>query len=422
MNLRRITESVALAFDTLRTNKFRSALTILGVVIGTATVMTVAAFISGLDSQFEKLIDSFAGRHSVFVFKFDPTFNHGSNLTPEERKRKNLTIEDAEALRQECASVQYVSARVSPWDADLKVSANGTELWSVNGQCAGVQPDFGRMETAGVEIGRFFNENDDQFRRPLAVIGSDVATHFWPNRSPLGQKLSVDNNEVEVIGVLKKQDNFVTPEEDGGNVDRAIYMPYNTMLKFFPRSTPGIDEIAILCQYRDGERDEALEQIQQVLRARRHDGPGQPDSFALITSDSFMEKFHQITAGIAILMFALSSAGLLIGGIGVMNIMLVSVTERTKEIGIRKAIGARRWDITSQFLIEAMTLTGMGGLLGIGIGWGLAALVGLILPTFVPAWAPIVGMSVSVGIGLVFGMWPAMKASRLDPIDALRYE
>jgi len=421
MNLRRTTESVALAFDTLRTHKFRSTLTVLGVVIGTAPVMTVAAFISGLDSQFEKLIDSFAGRHSVFVFKFDPTFNHGSNLTPEERKRKNLTIEDAEALR-ECASIQYVSSRVSPWDADLKVAANGMELWSVNGQCAGVEPDYGRMETAGVDLGRFFNENDNQFRRPYAVIGADVASHFWPNVNPIGQRMTVDNNEVEVIGVLKKQDNFVTPDEDGGNVDRAIYVPYNTMLKFFPRTTPGIDEIAILCQYRDGERDAAIEQIRQVLRARRHDGPGAQDSFALITSDSFMEQFHQITSGIAILMFALSSAGLLIGGIGVMNIMLVSVTERTKEIGIRKAIGARRWDITSQFLIEAMTLTGLGGLLGIGIGWGLAALVGLILPTFVPTWAPVVGMSVSVGIGLVFGMWPAMKASRLDPIDALRYE
>lgn len=422
MNFRRTTESVALAFDTLRSHKFRSTLTVLGVVIGTATVMTVAAFISGLDGQFEKLIDSFAGRHSVFVFKFDPTFNHGNNLTPEERKRKNLTIDDAEALRAGCPSIQYVSARVSPWDADLKVAANGVELWSVNGQCAGVEPDFGRMETAGVENGRFFNENDDQYRRPFAVIGADVASHFWPNRNPIGQKMTVDNNEVEILGVLKKQDNFVTPDEDGGNVDRAIYLPYHTMLKFFPRSTPGIDEIAILCQYRDGERDAAIEQMRQVLRGRRHDAPGSADSFALITSDSFMEQFHQITAGIAILMFALSSAGLLIGGIGVMNIMLVSVTERTKEIGIRKAIGARRSDIVSQFLVEAMTLTGFGGVLGLLFGWLLSQAIQFILPSYIPAWAPIAGITSSLAIGLLFGLWPAVKAARLDPIEALRYE
>jgi putative ABC transport system permease protein len=256
----------------------------------------------------------------------------------------------------------------------------------------------------------------------VAVIGADVANNLWPNMNPIGKKLGIDNNEVEVIGVLKLQDNFVTPEEDTANVDRAIYLPYGTMLKFFPRSTPGMEEIAIICQYHEGMRDAAMEQLRQVLRGRRHVAPNEPDNFAFITSDSFMEKFHQITGGIALLMFALSSAGLLIGGIGVMNIMLVSVTERTKEVGVRKAIGARRIDITSQFLIEAMTLTGLGGLLGIALGWSLSRLVNIVLPVHVPTWAPVVGFTVSVGIGLVFGLWPAMKAARLNPIDALRYE
>jgi putative ABC transport system permease protein len=169
-------------------------------------------------------------------------------------------------------------------------------------------------------------------------------------------------------------------------------------------------------------KDQANDEIRQVLRRRRGVPFNAEDNFALFSPDSVTQKFHQITGGIALLMFALSSAGLAIGGIGVMNIMLVSVTERTKEIGIRKAIGARKSDIITQFLIEAATLTGLGGIIGIALGWGASLLISLILPSFVPLWAPIVGFGVSVGIGLGFGLWPAMRAARLDPIDALRYE
>jgi putative ABC transport system permease protein len=177
-----------------------------------------------------------------------------------------------------------------------------------------------------------------------------------------------------------------------------------------------------MAQAHDGQSDKALEEIRQVLRRRREVPFNKDDNFGLSTPDAIQDQFQQITGGIALLMIAISSVGLLIGGIGVMNIMLVSVTERTKEIGVRKAIGARKRDILKQFLIEATALTGSGGLLGILIGWLLSLLVNLILPVYVPTWAPIVGITVSCGIGLVFGLWPAMKAARLNPIDALRYE
>jgi putative ABC transport system permease protein len=250
------------------------------------------------------------------------------------------------------------------------------------------------------------------------VIGADIADKFFPNVEALGKQILVNNKPVTVVGVLEKQENFFMTEDDGGNQNRAVYIPYETMKKMYPEQKDHF----VMAQAEPGKLSEAIEEIRQLLRRRREVPFGKDDNFGLSTPDSITERFHQITGGIAILMFAISSVGLLIGGIGVMNIMLVSVTERTKEIGVRKAIGARRRDILSQFLVEAMALTGSGGLLGVAIGWLLTLLVNLILPVYVPSWAPLMGLSVSMGIGLLFGMWPAMKASRLDPIDALRYE
>ncbi len=416
MNLFRVNESLSLALSTLRGHKFRSFLTIFGVVIGVLTVMTVSAFINGLDQKFQSEMEAF-GTRAVWIYKFDPTFSSGRRSF-EERNRKPITYEDALALAEQCPSLEVVIPMVSP--DSPRVRASGEELYlnAVNG----TTPAYERIDTVNVAQGRFFNESENQNRRPVAVIGQDIATTFWPNLNPIGKKFLIDNNEVEVIGILEKRESFFMSEDDGGNQNRAVYIPYQTMLKFYSKESDNMKENFITCQYYPGMKEKAYDEIREVLRRRRNVAFNKEDNFAIFSPESVTQKFHQLTGGIAILMFALSSAGLAIGGIGVMNIMLVSVTERTKEIGIRKAIGARKSDIITQFLIEAATLTGLGGLIGIALGWGASLLVSLILPSFVPLWAPIAGFCVSVGIGLGFGLWPAMRAARLDPIDALRYE
>ena len=402
-----------MALETLRAHKFRSFLTVLGVVIGTVTVMVIASFISGLDHKFKQEIEVF-GTNTIFIYKFDPGI-HVGRLTPEERMRKPLSYEDAMAIKELCPSVKYVAPFLGPDDV-IKVRYQDQELYVT--QVQGTTPEYERMSSVHVGEGRFFTDAENQHRAEICVIGADIADKFFPQRNALDRQILINDKPLTVVGVIEKQDSFFAGENDGGNQNRAVYVPYETMHKMFPQEKDHF----VMAQAVEGGMDRAQDEIRQVLRRRREVPYDKPDNFGISTPDAITEQFHQITGGIAILMFAFSSVGLLIGGIGVMNIMLVSVTERTKEIGVRKAIGARKIDIRKQFLIEAMALTGSGGLLGIVIGWGLAMLVNLILPVYVPMWAPAVGISVSCGIGLVFGMWPAMKASRLDPIDALRYE
>src|SRR5262245_49618660 len=406
-------ESFRMAFATLRAHKFRSVLTVLGVVIGTVTVMVIASFISGLDQQFKKDIESF-GTNTVFIYKFDPGI-HTGRLTPEERMRKPISYDDAMAIKDQCPAVEYVAPFLSPDDV-LKVRYQENELYIT--QVQGTTADCERLSSMHIAEGRFFSETENQHRADVCVIGADIADKFFPRLTVLDKQILVNEKPFTVIGVIQKQDSFFMGENDGGNQNRAVYVPYESMKKMFPAEKDHF----VMAQARPGMLAQAEDEIRSVLRRRREVPYDAKDNFGLSTPDAITEQFHQITGGIAILMFAISSVGLLIGGIGVMNIMLVSVTERTKEIGVRKAIGARKRDILRQFLIEAMSLTGSGGLLGIGIGWGLSLLVNLILPVHVPTWAPVAGITVSCGIGLVFGMWPAMKAARLDPIDALRYE
>lgn len=402
-----------MALSTLRAHKFRSFLTVLGVVIGTITVMVIASFISGLDKKFQQEIEVF-GTNTIFIYKFTPGLNMG-RIPPELRMRKPISYEDAIAIRDNCPSVQYVAPMLSPDDV-LKVRYQSEELYVT--QVQGTLPDYERMASVNISEGRFFTEGENQRRSDICVIGADIADKFFPHSTAVGREILVAEKPLTVIGVLQKQDNFFMNENDGGNQNRAVYTPYETMKKMYPQEKDHF----VMAQAREGRMFEAMEEIRAQLRIRREVPFDKEDNFGLSTPDSITERFHQITGGIAILMFAISSVGLLIGGIGVMNIMLVSVTERTKEIGVRKAIGAKKRDILSQFLIEAVALTGSGGVLGILIGWCLSLLVNLILPVHVPTWAPIVGLSVSMSIGLIFGLWPAMKAARLNPIEALRYE
>ena len=409
-----------MAFDTLRQHKLRSFLTILGVVIGTMTTIVIAAFVSGINTRVSKEIESY-GTNSIYIFKFDPGFNF--NPSAEERMRKPIAYEDALAIREECPSVLEVSAFMSPVDflqgpmaERVKIRYQDTEM--VNATVQGAMPAYFRMGTAEVIEGRFYTEGENSARADICVIGRDIANTLFPNLNALEKEITINGRNFKVIGVLKKRETFITPADDPGNENKAVYIPYETIRKIYPN----VKENFVIAQAAPGKMERALDEIRQTLRKRRKVPYNKPDNFGVQTSKGIIEQFGAITGGIFLLMVAISSVGLLIGGIGVMNIMLVSVTERTKEIGVRKAIGARRSDIVLQFLVEAATLTGLGGLLGILFGWGVAEIVKLFMPTFVPLWAPIVGFAVSVGLGVGFGLWPAWKAARLDPIEALRYE
>jgi len=409
-----------MAFDTLWQHKLRSFLTILGVVIGTMTVIVIAAFVSGIDARVSKEIESF-GTHSIYIYKFDPGFNFAP--TYEERTRKPLKYEDALAIADECPSVKHATAIVSPVDfiegpmaERVHVRYQDTEM--SNATVQGILPSYFEMGVVDLAEGRFLSEWDNETRADVVVIGVDVANTLFPNLTVLDKEMIINGRNYRVVGVMSKRENFLVTSDDPGNQNKIVYLPYASLMKIYPH----LEDNFILAQAAPGKMNEAVEEIRHVLRKRRKVAFDQPDSFGISTSDQIIKQFQAITGGVFLLMVAISSVGLLIGGIGVMNIMLVSVTERTKEIGVRKAIGAKRRDIIFQFLTEAATLTGMGGVLGILLGWGLAEIVKLVMPTFVPLWAPVTGFVVSVALGIGFGLWPAWKAARLDPIEALRYE
>lgn len=409
-----------MALDTLRVNKLRSFLTILGVVIGTTTVIVIAAFVSGIDARVSKEIESF-GTNSIYAFKFDPGFNFNPSM--EERTRKPLKEEDADAIRAECVNCEFVSPFMSPVDFvsgpfSERVNVRNKEIEMTNATVQGAASDYFQMGVSTLAEGRFFTADEEAKRGRVAVIGIDVANTLFPFSNALEQEIQIEGRNYKIIGVLKEREIFLVGAEDPNNENKAVYLPFKTIKQLYPAN----EDCFIMTTAKPGKMNEALEEVRNILRRKRNVPADKPDNFGVQTSDQIIKQFGAITSGVFILMVAISSVGLLIGGIGVMNIMLVSVTERTKEIGIRKAVGARKFDIITQFLIEAATLTGLGGILGIIIGVLLALLIQMILPTYIPLWAPIAGFVVSVGLGLVFGLLPAWKAARLNPIDALRYE
>jgi ABC-type antimicrobial peptide transport system permease subunit len=407
-----IRENLLLALDTLRTHKFRAFLTILGVLIGTATVIGVASIFKGLDQQMVEAAEGF-GTRSLFIYKFDPGIHF--TLTREERMRKPLTYEQAMALKEQCPSVESVSVEIFRWGPAVPAKYKGQEMLDTN--FSGATADHFRNLNVELKDGRLFAEIDDLHRRDVAVIGADVSQRLFESQDPIGKVINVDGHAFEVIGALEKRKQFLG---DNGN-DRVVYIPYWTYRKIYPDAKENF--ITALCA--PGKMNQAIDEVTALLRRLRKDKPTDPDSFGIATAQSLINQFRDIMGTIVLVTVVISSIGLLVGGIGVMNIMLVSVTERTREIGVRKAIGARRSDITWQFLLEAMTLTGAGGMLGVLAGFILSFLIHTFvpgLPSAVPLWSVFAGFLVSVSIGLFFGMWPAMKASRLDPIVALHYE
>ena len=415
-----IFENVRMGLDTLWQHKLRSFLTVLGVVIGTMTVIVIAAFVSGIDQRVAKEIESF-GTNSIYVYRFDPGFNF--NPSAEERMRKPLSYEDALAIGSDCPSVAYAAAFMSPVDFfggpfTERVYVRYRDIEMKSAAVQGASPSYFRMGVTNLAEGRYYTDEENSMHANVVVIGNDVANTLFPHSNALDQTVSINGRLYRIIGVLAERDIFLVGAEDPNNENKAVYMPYLTLRKFYP----DVDDNFVMAQAFPGKMEAAVEEIRELLRRRRKVPYGANDNFGISTSDQILTQFGAITGGIFALMVAISSVGLLIGGIGVMNIMLVSVTERTREIGVRKAMGARRKDIVAQFLIEAGTLTGVGGILGIVVGSGLALLIQTLMPTYIPLWAPIVGFAVSVGLGVIFGLWPAWKAARLNPIDALRYE
>ncbi len=408
-----VRENLLLALDTLRTHKFRSFLTILGVLIGTTTVIAVASVFAGLDKEVADAARDF-GTRTLFIFKFDPGIHFG-RLPREWRLRKPLTLEDGLALKDECPDVEASAVETFIWwGAPPTLKYKGTQVLDYNFN--GVTADDFRVVNDNLADGHFFTEIDDLHRRRIAVIGADIVQRLFTGLDPIGKEITLGNNTFEVVGTIAKRKAF--PGDNGA--DRVVKIPYHTFKEFYPNEK----ENFVLAMALPGRLDQAKEEISNVLRRRRHVKPNEGDNFGISSAEAFVQQFRQIMGTVVLVTLVVSSIGLLVGGIGVMNIMLVSVTERTREIGVRKAIGARRSDITWQFLLEAMTLTGLGGILGILVGFGISFLVRAldILPSSVPLWSVGAGFIVAVGIGLFFGLWPAMKASKLDPIVALRYE
>ncbi|HZE68101.1 MAG TPA: ABC transporter permease [Pyrinomonadaceae bacterium] len=411
-----IYENLRMAIATLLSNKLRSFLTVFGVVIGIITVMLIASIISGIDVSVKKEIESF-GTRSIFISKFNPGIHIG-RLSREERMRKELTYDDAIALTSLPTielSVPFLDITNNFFGGKLLVSGGGKTTASVALQ--GTLPEFEKAGTQTISEGRFFSQFENDSRASVCVVGSKVADDFFKFGSPVNQSIKIGEEEFRVVGTLQKREQFLF---SGGSDDQnnVIYVPFSVARKLKPNA----DDIFILAVAKPGLMEEAKDQVRDLLRVRRQVPFAANDNFGMETSESVLDNFRSITAGLAIGMVVISSVGLMVGGIGVMNIMLVSVTERTREIGVRKAIGARRSDIMWQFLIEAATLTGIGGLIGLTVGWLLTLLLRILLPSYVPLWAPIGGFVASVGIGLVFGLWPAWKAARLDPIESLRYE
>jgi putative ABC transport system permease protein len=407
------TETLRMALHNVWANKFRSFLTVLGIVIGVTTVIAVASILTGLRSNIVMLVEEF-GTNNIYAFHLTTGFAESSDA---ERTRKPLRREDADAIAEQSDAVEDVASDLFIGVIDRTITYQGQTY--KQGQIQGVTANYARTCNISIHEGRFFTEIDDQHKRNVMVIGTNVAEALFPNRSAIvGLQVMLGGKQFEIIGVTEKRKGSFFGEN---GEDSAVYVPYSTGHKLDPRS----EWIMLIIRSKTGRMSEALDQVREVLRRQRGLRFNDPDNFDLSTPDKMISQFDAVTGAIGVIAIAISGVGLLVGGIGVMNIMLVSVTERTQEIGVRKAIGARRRDIVTQFLLEAMTLTLLGGLAGVLLAVIVSRVLIFLLPSIpatIPLWAVTTGLVTSAAIGLIFGVWPARKAALLDPIEALRYE
>jgi putative ABC transport system permease protein len=413
MTYSELKEGLFMALETVRSHKLRSFLTILGVLIGVTAIIGIVSLIEGLNSSMASQIENL-GSNVIYVSKYKPGINTGRRSSSE-RNRPDITFEDALAIKRYCPAVEAVSPQNYYRRPDGNI-AKFKEHQARNFSFFGALPDYEKVNNSFVQSGRFLTDNDIKYRSFVCVLGQDVADVLFPGIDPINKEITVNDDKFLVIGVMEKRQTIM-----GGNENNFILISYGAFQKIHP------EEVALwlACRARSPEvMQTAMDEITDLMRRRHGLKYRDDDDFALFTQESLLDIWRQLTEAVWLVMIIISSIGLLVGGVGVMNIMLVSVTERTREIGIRKAIGAKRSSILWQFLIEAMVLSGFGGLLGILIGILLSQFIALVSPMPAVVSVPwvLIGFFFSVGVALVFGIYPAARASRLDPIECLRYE
>jgi putative ABC transport system permease protein len=408
-------EIAHMAVDSLKNHKMRSFLTILGIVIGVMTVIAMVSIIQGLNRSFLKELES-VGSDLIIVSKFEPG-SQFERRSEEDRQRKDLTFDDALALEQESPLVKAVAVQLLA-DIFQGIPIKHQNIKSEESPILGMNEQYPQVLSVYQPLlGRFLSESDVRHSAKVCVLGASLAEILFPHANPLGKEIRIGPESFQVVGVLKKRGTMFSQSQDN-----FAGIPITTLMKYFPYD---LEQLEIILTPRKHDRiPETIEDVTNILRRRHKVGFGKPNDFAVFTQDAIVGLYNQITGAAYLVMVVISSIGLLVGGIGVMNIMLVSVKERTQEIGIRKAIGARSADILKQFLFEAVFLTGAGGILGIIIGFLIALLVKAVTPlqASVTLWSVVLGFLVSVSVGLFFGIFPARKAARLDPIISLRYE
>jgi putative ABC transport system permease protein len=411
-------ENLRFALLAVRAHKLRASLTVLGIVVGVATVIAMVSIVEGFNNNMVRNFQSF-GATLVQFQKYEPRFGHRRRLEAE-RARKDLTYEDALALKAAIPEMRAVSPE--RYLRDTNISVRYREEETTTPTVVGVTSDYSIANNHYVAYGRFVTESDFEHSARVAVIGEDVRGTLFAREDPLNKRIELNGTKYVVIGVLEEKGKMM-----GFSSDNFVLIPFSSFDRHFPQiKSSGGDTIHIATvPYGPAQVPIVIEKGRALLRARRHVPFDKPDDFAIFTPDKMIESFQGITRGITGAMVFIAFISLLIGGVGVMNIMLVSVTERTREIGVRKAVGAFRRDIVLQFLTEATTLSLLGGAIGVAVGIAVPAAVHRAfeaLPAETPPWAILVGLLVSMSVGIFFGLYPAVKASRLDPIEALRYE
>jgi putative ABC transport system permease protein len=414
-------ENVRFALLAVRAHKLRASLTVLGIVVGVATVISMVSIVTGFNNNMVRNFQSF-GATLVMIQKWEPRFGPGG--PPEgESRRKELTLEDAVAIRDAVSEARVVSPQRYLWNnTDYHLKYRDNEVRSP--RVWGVMEPYAVATNRSVTEGRFLTVIDIEHAADVVVLGDEIRERLFPREDPLNKKVQLGHDSYIVVGVFEKKGKMF-----GESQDNYVVMPITTFDRRFPWIRAGASEGDALRIATVPNRPEDLpvliDNVRTVLRARRHVRFDQPDDFGIVTPDKMIESFQGITNGITFAMVFIAFISLVIGGVGVMNIMLVSVTERTREIGVRKAVGAFRRDIVVQFLTEATTLSLIGGAIGVVVGVAVPAGVKKVfdaLPAETPLWSIIVGLLVSLSVGIFFGLYPAVKASHLDPIDALRYE